>query len=230
MAMRILIFNAARVLGLVLWFAAPSAFAVVYDPSAAPANAAGPTANTSSNPQAQSALESGIAALKEADGPDGSTPAAAGAAKALSKAQKDAYARARKQFEEATKLDPLFAEAWNGLGYSQRKLGDYDKALASYGRALSLKPGYPEATEYRGEAYLGLNRISDAKQAYLDLFASNRALAQRLLGAMQGWIEAQRNGKARADAADLAKWVEERSQIAAQTASLTREGTSTGWH
>ena len=230
MAKRLLNFNPTRVLGLALLLAGPSAFAVVYDPSAAPANAAGATANTSSNPQAQSALDAGIASLKEADGPDGGAPAAAGVPKALSAAQKGAYARARQQFDEATKRDPLLAEAWNGLGYSQRKLGDYDKALASYGRALSLKPGYPEATEYRGEAYLSLNRISDAKQAYLDLFASNRSLAQRLLGAMQGWIEAQRNGKAKADAADLAKWVEERSQIAAQTASLTREGTSSGWN
>jgi len=121
------------------------------------------------------------------------------------------------------------AEAWNGLGYSQRKLGDYDTALASYERALTLKPGYPEATEYRGEAYLALNRIDDAKQAYLDLFATNRTLADTLMTAMKKWITAQKSGANQAAAADLAKWVEERAQIAAQTASLTRESTATGW-
>jgi tetratricopeptide (TPR) repeat protein len=122
------------------------------------------------------------------------------------------------------------AEAWNGLGYSQRKLGDYDTALASYERALTLQPGYPEATEYRGEAYLALGRLDDAKQAYLDLFATNRALADTLITAMKKWIAAQSAGANPAAAAELAKWVEERAQIAAQTASLTREGTAAGWH
>jgi hypothetical protein len=32
-----------------------------------------------------------------------------------------------------------------------------------------------------------------------------------------------------AAATDLAKWAEERAKIAAQTASLTREGTAAGW-
>ena len=53
-------------------------------------------------------------------------------------------------------------------------------------KALELKPGYPEALEYRGEAFLALNRISDAQQAYLDLFAANRGLADKLLSAMKG--------------------------------------------
>ena len=35
-----------------------------------------------------------------------------------------------------------------------RKLGNYDIALSAYERALALHPGYPEALEYRGEAFL----------------------------------------------------------------------------
>ena len=76
-------------------------------------------------------------------------------------------------------------------GYTQRKLGSYDDSLASYAKALELKPGYPEALEYRGEAYLRLNRIHDAKQAYLDLFAGNRKIAATLLESMKEWIKAQ---------------------------------------
>jgi tetratricopeptide (TPR) repeat protein len=200
---------------------APAAWAVVYDPANAPPAAADPAA--AANPQAQQALDAGLAALKEAEGIElGST-----AGKALPPALKDAYTRARTQFEQATQADANLAEAWNGLGYSQRKLGDYTKALNSYARALAVMPGYPEATEYRGEAYLGLNRVEDAKQAYLDLFAANRSLADKLLGAMKRWIGTQKSGSPAA--ADLSKWVEERSTIAAQTASLTREGAASGW-
>jgi tetratricopeptide (TPR) repeat protein len=206
---------------------APAAWAVVYDPATAPAPGA-PVVAASANPQAQAALEGGLAALKEAEGLDSAAPAASAKPKELPPALKDAYTRARSQFQAATQADATIAEAWNGLGYSQRKLGDYKTALASYARALSLKPGYPEATEYRGEAYLGLNRLDDAKRAYLDLFATNRSLAERLLGAMKRWVDGN-DAADKSAAADLAKWIEERSQIAAQTASLTREGTSAGW-
>jgi tetratricopeptide (TPR) repeat protein len=141
------------------------------------------------------------------------------------------YSSALAQFQEAVQNDPRMHEAWNYVGYSNRHLGNYDAALAAYGKALTLKPGYPDALEYRGEAFLGLNRISDAQQAYLDLFASNRGLADKLLTAMRGWLDTQRTSST-ADAnaiSELDKWIQERSAIAGQTASLTREGTAASW-
>jgi tetratricopeptide (TPR) repeat protein len=124
-------------------------------------------------------------------------------------------------------------EAWNYVGYTNRKLGEYDIALAAYERALALHPGYPEALEYRGEAFLALHRISDAQQAYLDLFASNRQLADKLLTAMKGWVTTQRtasSGGPETTAVDaFDKWVQERAQIAGQTASLTRTGAASSW-
>ena len=144
---------------------------------------------------------------------------------------RDAYGSARVKLQALVGRSPQLAEAWNALGYTQRKLGSYDDSLASYAKALELKPGYPEALEYRGEAYLRLNRIPDAKQAYLDLFASNRKIAATLLGSMQEWIKAQQ-GSHVVDASvvtDLQHWVQERSQIATQTAALTREGTAASW-
>ena len=122
-------------------------------------------------------------------------------------------------------------EAWNYLGYSQRKLGRYDAALTAYDRALTLKPGYPEALEYRGHAYLGLNRLGDAKDAYLALFASNRKLAASLLTGMQQWLGNHRAG-AGVDPGSydaFASWVRERGAIASQTAGLTREGAAAAW-
>jgi hypothetical protein len=68
-----------------------------------------------------------------------------------------------------------------------------------------------------------LNRIADAKSAYLTLFASNRKLAASLLSAMQQWVGAHAD-------AEFASWVSERSAIASQTASLTREGAASAWN
>jgi len=50
-------------------------------------------------------------------------------------------------------------------------------------------------------------------------------LADKLLAAMRGWLDAQK-ASASADAAavsDMDKWIQERSTIAGQTAALTRE-------
>jgi tetratricopeptide (TPR) repeat protein len=144
----------------------------------------------------------------------------------------DAYAAARGKFQEAVQQDPRLAEAWNYYGYTSRKLGSYDDALEAYGKALALKPGYPDALEYRGEAYLALNRVDDAKQSYLDLYAGNRALAGKFLAAMKGWASAQRSGAGAngANLDELDKWIQEREQIAGQTAALTRAGTAASWH
>jgi tetratricopeptide (TPR) repeat protein len=153
------------------------------------------------------------------------------AKKADKKQDQKYYASALSKFQQATQLDPSSHEAWNYVGYTNRKLGNYDTALAAYERALTLKPGYPDALEYRGEAFLGLNRVSDAQQAYLDLFASNRALADKLLTAMRGWLDAQRTSPTAAaeTVSELDKWIQERTTIAQQTASLTREGTAANW-
>ena len=141
------------------------------------------------------------------------------------------YAAAMTKFMQAAKLDPNMHEAWNYIGYTNRKLGNYDIALQAYERALTLHPGYPEALEYSGEAFLGLNRVTDAQQAYLDLFAANRALADKLLTAMKGWVATQRTATGTdATAIDaFDKWVQERAQIAGQTASLTRVGAMSMW-
>jgi tetratricopeptide (TPR) repeat protein len=143
----------------------------------------------------------------------------------------EAYASARAKLQSLVARSPQLAEAWNSLGYTQRRLGAYGDALASYARALDLKPGYPEALEYRGEAYLRLNRLHDAKQAYLDLFAKNRKIAATLLDSMKVWIKAQQGSRSvdAGELTDLQQWVQERSQIATQTAGLTRAGAAANW-
>ena len=184
--------------------------------------------------QARQLYNDGVGYVRKADKADAEAASASDAGK-KDKAQRDAqdrYAAALARFSQAVQLDPQRYEAWNYVGYTSRKLRHYDVALAAYDRALALKPGYPDALEYRGEAFLGVNRLADAKQAYLDLFAGNRALADKLLGAMKGWVAAQRAapaGDSTAGAEELDRWIQERAQIAAQTAALTRAGTISAW-
>ena len=134
------------------------------------------------------------------------------------------YREARERFDAATKADPSVKEAWNLVGYTNRRLGDYEASLAAYEKALALNPTYSEAIEYRGEAYLALNRVDDAKTAYMTLFAGSRAHAATLLSAMRAWVierRARPAGLAKADVDALAQWIEERASIAQQTASLS---------
>jgi tetratricopeptide (TPR) repeat protein len=194
---------------------APLAWAI---PSEA-LDAAGSGPQAAATPQDAAAYATALTLMKQAD------------ASTDQGAAHEAYASARTKLQSLVGRSPQFAEAWNALGYTQRKLGALDDSLASYAKALELKPGYPEALEYRGEAYLRLNRIHDAKQTYLDLFASNRKIAATLLESMKVWLKNQ-HGSRTIDASeleDLQQWVQERSQIATQTAALTREGAAASW-
>ncbi|HKQ98613.1 MAG TPA: tetratricopeptide repeat protein [Candidatus Polarisedimenticolia bacterium] len=142
--------------------------------------------------------------------------------KAESKAQK-AYDNARSDYENAIKKDPKMYAAYGALGYVKRRTGDYNGSLESYQRALEIKPGYTPAIEYRGEAYLGLGRIEDAKAAYMQLFSADRKRADELSAAMSKWVEAKKQNPAGVDAKALEEfsgWLNERVEIAKQTAAL----------
>ncbi|GDY24255.1 hypothetical protein AHAT_01450 [Agarivorans sp. Toyoura001] len=56
------------------------------------------------------------------------------------------------------------ADAWNLLGFSQRKLGQYSQALYAYQQALSIKPSHLGALEYSGELYLSMQQPQRAQQ------------------------------------------------------------------
>jgi len=182
---------------------------------------------------AKSAYNAGVRNIKRAleydsDSAKASTPEKA--AKAHDKAQK-AYHDSLGSFIDAVGADPKMYEAWNYLGFANRHLGNYEDALSSYEKALEINPNYPDAIEYRGEAYLGLNQIEAAKGAYMALFSASRPLADELMVAMHHWADARRQdsqGLSSSDVEAFTKWMNERSGIAAQTASLAI-GATQGW-
>jgi Flp pilus assembly protein TadD len=66
--------------------------------------------------------------------------------------------------KQAVQKTPDDADVQNLLGYSYRKLGDYDHALEHYRTALKLDPGHRGAHEYLGELYLETDRLADAEK------------------------------------------------------------------
>jgi len=50
-------------------------------------------------------------------------------------------------YKKALKLNPLFAEAYAGLGLAYRDLGNSLGAVESFHAALDLQPDHPLATE-----------------------------------------------------------------------------------
>ncbi len=139
--------------------------------------------------------------------------------------------RALRAYKEATRADRKAYYAWNGIGFCQRTLGDNEAALAAYDRALKIEPGFPQAVEYRGEAYLNLGRIDEAKAAYMDLFGRERPFADLLLRKMQAWVadakQISQTPGAQAKLDEFAKWVDERAALAQATASLAPAATGT---
>jgi tetratricopeptide (TPR) repeat protein len=51
----------------------------------------------------------------------------------------------------------------NWVGYSHRKLGNTDQAIAFYTKALTIAPDFTPAHEYLGEAYIQANDLAKAK-------------------------------------------------------------------
>lgn len=162
---------------------------------------------------AAQALNSGLARLEKADRLDAKNP----------KLARKEYAAALKDLQTAAAATPDNYRAHNGAGYALRKLGEYNRALESYERALSIAPTSTEAIEYRAEAYLGLNRLDEVKQAYMHLFVHDRAASNVLMKAMRAWAEGRRTQPGGVDPSTVAAfdiWVRERDTLASSVGNL----------
>ena len=79
------------------------------------------------------------------------------------KAQKR-YAKAQKLLLKSNKEKPLQADTLNYLGFTTRKLGDYEKGEAFYLQGLKIEPNHNGINEYLGELYVATNRMDLAKE------------------------------------------------------------------
>ena len=81
----------------------------------------------------------------------------------LEKAKKR-YAKAQKLLLKSNKEKPLQADTLNYLGFTTRKLGDYENGEKYYLLGLEIDPNHKGINEYLGELYVATNRIDLAKE------------------------------------------------------------------
>ena len=80
----------------------------------------------------------------------------------VEKAQKR-YTKAQKLLLKSNKKKPLQADTLNYLGFTTRKLGDYEKGEEFYLQGLQIEPNHKGINEYLGELYVVTNRMDMAK-------------------------------------------------------------------
>lgn len=98
------------------------------------------------------------------------------------------FTEARERFRAAAAANPQMKEAWNLIGYTSRRLGDYEASLTAYDRALALAPDYPEAIEYRAELFLLTGRFEQVRTAYAQLLQGSPSYADVLKTTMKEWV------------------------------------------
>ena len=77
---------------------------------------------------------------------------------------KKLYTQAFNKLEKAYKSDKKNPDILNYMGFTTRKIGNFEKAEKFYLEGLSLKPNHNGINEYLGELYVQTNRIDKANE------------------------------------------------------------------
>ncbi|TRV64415.1 MAG: toll/interleukin-1 receptor domain-containing protein [Microcystis panniformis Mp_MB_F_20051200_S9] len=85
-------------------------------------------------------------------------------------------------YNQAIKIKPDYADAYNNRGIAKKNLGDKQGAIADYNQAIKIKPDYADA--YNNADY---NQAIKIKPDYADAY-NNRGIAKKNLGDKQGAI------------------------------------------
>jgi tetratricopeptide (TPR) repeat protein len=74
------------------------------------------------------------------------------------------YTKAQKLLLKSNEKKPLQADTLNYLGFTTRKLGDYEKGEEFYLQGLQIEPNHKGINEYLGELYVVTGRMDMAKE------------------------------------------------------------------
>ena len=74
------------------------------------------------------------------------------------------YNSAYKKLLEAYKIESRNPDILNYLGFTLRKIGNFDQAEKYYLQGLEIKPNHNGINEYLGELYVQTDRIEKAKE------------------------------------------------------------------
>ena len=80
------------------------------------------------------------------------------------KKAKKMYEKAIVKLLEANSQNPSNPDTLNLLGFSHRKIGDYDNAEIYYSMGLEINPKHVGINEYMGELFVATNRMDEAKK------------------------------------------------------------------
>ena len=80
------------------------------------------------------------------------------------KKEKKRYEKAQKLLLKSNKKKPNQADTLNYLGFTTRKLGDFENGEKYYLQGLAIKPDHIGINEYLGELYVVTNRMDLAKE------------------------------------------------------------------
>ena len=83
------------------------------------------------------------------------------------------YAKAQKLLLKSNAEKPMQADTLNYLGFTTRKLGDYEGGEKFYLQGLQIEPNHNGINEYLGELYVVTNRMNMAKERLEVLKACN---------------------------------------------------------
>jgi len=81
----------------------------------------------------------------------------------LDKAKK-LYAQAFKKLEKAHRSDKKNPDILNYMGFTTRKVGNFEQAEKFYLEGLKIKPNHNGINEYLGELYVQTNRVDKANE------------------------------------------------------------------
>ena len=77
---------------------------------------------------------------------------------------KKRYAKAQKLLLKSNSEKPNKADTLNYLGFTTRKLGDFENGEKYYLQGLEIEPNHIGINEYLGELYVATNRLDLAKE------------------------------------------------------------------
>ena len=77
---------------------------------------------------------------------------------------KKLYAKAFKKLEKAHKSDKKNPDILNYMGFTTRKVGNFEQAEKFYLQGLKIKPNHNGINEYLGELYVQTNQIDKANE------------------------------------------------------------------
>ena len=96
------------------------------------------------------------------------------------------YEKAQKLLIKSNKKKPLNADTLNYLGFTTRKLGDFENGEKYYLLGLEIKPDHKGINEYLGELYVATGRLNLAKERLKILENCNCEEYQELKEVIEG--------------------------------------------